>query len=259
MCAPNDVWSLGVILVNLTCGRNPWKQASFQDSTYRAFVRSQEFLKTILPLTDGLNAILGRIFEPTPEHRVTLPELRKMILACPSFTLTPNVGTTSPSLPAETTEYFNEDVIVDDYDCGSPVSDSSVSSDDPSLISSASTLDDLDEDFLHEQHEVRPELAARTYESEESLQDMLPPHPHHVQEFIPQHYSGPIPILPTQQHMLVHQVPPQAPAAHCVMPMPAKCSFPFWDVLKYVQQAPIMQNPAAFHHPMMFPTFQGGF
>ena len=36
----NDVWSLGVILVNLTCGRNPWKQASFDDSTYRAFTRS---------------------------------------------------------------------------------------------------------------------------------------------------------------------------------------------------------------------------
>lgn len=43
MCAPNDVWSLGVILVNLTCGRNPWKQASFQDSTYRAYTTSQDF------------------------------------------------------------------------------------------------------------------------------------------------------------------------------------------------------------------------
>ncbi|KAE8391386.1 hypothetical protein BDV23DRAFT_182680 [Aspergillus alliaceus] len=29
--APSDDWSLGVILVNLTCGRNLWKRASADD------------------------------------------------------------------------------------------------------------------------------------------------------------------------------------------------------------------------------------
>lgn len=87
-CAPNDVWSLGVILVNLTCGRNPWKQASPEDSTYRAYTRNPGFLKTILPLTDELDDILARIFTPNPDQRITLPELKQRILACPRFTIT---------------------------------------------------------------------------------------------------------------------------------------------------------------------------
>lgn len=88
-CAPNDVWSLGVILVNLTCGRNPWKQASIDDSTYRAYARNPRFLKTILPLSDELDDILARIFAINPDQRITLPELKQRILACPRFTVSP--------------------------------------------------------------------------------------------------------------------------------------------------------------------------
>lgn len=87
--APNDVWSLGVILVNLTCGRNPWKRACFEDSTFRAFMRDRSFLKTILPVSDELNGVLARIFEPDPSQRITLPELKDAILACGQFTNVP--------------------------------------------------------------------------------------------------------------------------------------------------------------------------
>jgi serine/threonine protein kinase len=84
--APNDVWSLGVILVNLTCGRNPWKKASPEDSTFRAFLKDPSFLSSILPISSELNAVLQRIFECDPRHRITLDELRDLILACPRFT-----------------------------------------------------------------------------------------------------------------------------------------------------------------------------
>ncbi|KAH8652823.1 kinase-like domain-containing protein, partial [Ilyonectria robusta] len=87
MCAPSDVWSLGVILVNLTCGCNPWGLASIQDSAYREYGRSKGFLKSILPLSDDLNDILRCTFKPTPEHRVTLPELRTRVMACSRFTV----------------------------------------------------------------------------------------------------------------------------------------------------------------------------
>jgi serine/threonine protein kinase len=70
--APNDVWSLGVILVNLTCGRNPWKRASVEDSTYKAYRKDPNFLKTILPVTDECDAILRRIFDLNPSTRITL-------------------------------------------------------------------------------------------------------------------------------------------------------------------------------------------
>lgn len=84
--APNDIWSLGVILVNLTCGRNPWKRASTEDSTFRAYLKDPDFLRTILPLSPDLNVILRRIFECDPLKRITIPELRRLILACPRFT-----------------------------------------------------------------------------------------------------------------------------------------------------------------------------
>ncbi|KAI5788451.1 kinase-like domain-containing protein [Geopyxis carbonaria] len=87
--APNDVWSLGVILVNLTCGRNPWKRAYHSDSTYRAYLKDRQFLRTILPVSPGLNSILQRVFEPNPLKRISIQELRIRILACPRFTTGP--------------------------------------------------------------------------------------------------------------------------------------------------------------------------
>ncbi|KAH9845651.1 Protein kinase [Teratosphaeria destructans] len=78
--APNDVWSLGVILVNLVCGRNPWKRASMDDPTFRAFVRDRNFLQSILPISSDLNFILRRIFEIDPRKRITLDELRDLIV-----------------------------------------------------------------------------------------------------------------------------------------------------------------------------------
>jgi serine/threonine protein kinase len=85
--APNDVWSLGVILVNLTCGRNPWKRAELRDETYSAYLRDPQFLRSILPLSQELNSILVRIFEPNPRKRISLTDLRQAIIRCPRFTV----------------------------------------------------------------------------------------------------------------------------------------------------------------------------
>ena len=94
---PNDVWSLGIILVNLTCGRNPWKRACHEDSTYRAYSRNPRFLSTILPISDELDTILGRIFERDPRKRIGIRELRDMILRCQAFTTrTTHTGLSTP-------------------------------------------------------------------------------------------------------------------------------------------------------------------
>ncbi|KAJ5095498.1 hypothetical protein NUU61_004854 [Penicillium alfredii] len=85
----NDVWSLGVMLVNLTCGRNPWKRASLEDSTFRAYLKDPFFLKSILPLSTEMVCILSRVFERDPSKRITIPELRRLILECPRFTENP--------------------------------------------------------------------------------------------------------------------------------------------------------------------------
>jgi serine/threonine protein kinase len=93
MSAANDVWSLGVILVNLTCGRNPWKRASMEDSTFQAYFKDPFFLKTILPLSDEMVCILSRVFELNPSKRISVPELRQLILECPRFTDNPMAQT----------------------------------------------------------------------------------------------------------------------------------------------------------------------
>lgn len=263
MCAPNDVWSLGVILVNLTCGRNPWKQASYQDSTYRAYTSSRDFLKTILPLSDELNDILGRIFNPNPAHRITLPELRRRILACHQFTIPPMstiAPPTPPASPDHLPEYVShEDAIIEDYDFDSPLSPASSSSDDEgSLTSSVSTIDDDDDDFIQEQQqqELPSDFAPHAFEPEDSReqQQLI----YHNQEFVPQTYTGPVPTtVVAPQPIHCQQVPVQVPIQ---APIPVPCqpkSYLFWDMVKYVQHVPMLQHHVhPFHQQVPWPTFQ---
>src|SRR5205814_7782148 len=87
-------------------GRNPWKRACCEDSTFRAFLRNRTFLKSILPLSSELNTILSRIFEPDPSKRITLPELKELILSCDRFTTfspIPSQPTTPPYTPMDCT------------------------------------------------------------------------------------------------------------------------------------------------------------
>jgi len=88
--------------VNLTCGRNPWKRASSEDSTFRAYMRDSSFLQSILPLSDELNSILRRIFELDPRQRISIPELRSLIMGCRRFTQSVSAPTTPPASPPYT-------------------------------------------------------------------------------------------------------------------------------------------------------------
>lgn len=81
----SDIWSLGVILVNLVCGRNPWRIASTSDESFAAFLADPTFLRRILPISDDCLYVLARIFTIDADVRVTLAELRKDVLAVKSF------------------------------------------------------------------------------------------------------------------------------------------------------------------------------
>lgn len=95
-----------MILVNLTCGRNPWKKASPDDSTFRAFLKDPNFLTSILPVAPELNLILRRIFECDPQRRISLADLRELILACPRFTISAHTEL-PPSPQASTYEFID--------------------------------------------------------------------------------------------------------------------------------------------------------
>ena len=89
--APNDVWALGIILINLSAGRNPWRLASLEDETFRAYLNNPNLLLEILPISKELNKILKRIFCLDPHKRITLDELYSRIERCTYFTRTPEV------------------------------------------------------------------------------------------------------------------------------------------------------------------------
>lgn len=96
--------------MNLTCGRNPWKKASTEDSTFRAYLKDSSFLRTILPLSPELNSVLRLVFECDPQRRISLQELRDRVIACPRLT-TSSYHTLPPTPPPQISEY------VDTFEC----------------------------------------------------------------------------------------------------------------------------------------------
>ncbi|KAI8872461.1 kinase-like protein, partial [Ramicandelaber brevisporus] len=82
---PNDVWALGVILVNLASGRNPWNQAIPTDPLFAMHLKNPDFLSGMLPITRTFAAILRAIFTIDPVERVSLRRLRTMVMDCEEF------------------------------------------------------------------------------------------------------------------------------------------------------------------------------
>lgn len=265
-CAPNDVWSLGVILVNLTCGRNPWKQASVEDSTYRAYTRHQGFLKTILPLTDELDDILGRIFTPNPDQRISLSELRQRILECPRFTQQPQQQQVAQEVPVVP----QQPVIV----CSSPVVTSSVA--DASDCAVYEEYEDEDDEDLFEDdndESFGPSSPASSSSGEsdcETESDMScsadecsliddeeePEMVNHVQD---------MPLTPPPPMLAAHPPPPHNVAemmytyehddTSMMMDMPAPAPAPFHvqqqqAQMQQQQQQFMFHAPPVFHQPM---------
>jgi len=72
-------------------------------------MKDPKFLRSILPLSPELDAILGRVFEFNPAKRIRIPELRELIMRCPRFTTTKSAAPTPlPSPPFRPTEYTRD-------------------------------------------------------------------------------------------------------------------------------------------------------
>ncbi|TFK38065.1 kinase-like domain-containing protein [Crucibulum laeve] len=82
----NDVWSLGIILLNLTTSRSPWKTATHEDPIFQAFSRnSRSFLPTILPISAQFNDILVEALAVQCRNRISIHKLRDCVRAIDSF------------------------------------------------------------------------------------------------------------------------------------------------------------------------------
>ena len=82
----NDIWSLGIILLNLTTGRNPWKSATPNDPTFQAYLRDpMGFLPSVLPISAQVNKIFVRMLEVNFLDRMTLLEVHYAIQGVKTF------------------------------------------------------------------------------------------------------------------------------------------------------------------------------
>jgi serine/threonine protein kinase len=82
--AANDIWSMGVILVNLLTGRDLWDEATLTDPNYSAFIKNQNFFKDEFNLSDDYYNLLLKIFQVNPSERITLAEMKKLVTSMPS-------------------------------------------------------------------------------------------------------------------------------------------------------------------------------
>ncbi|TDL22793.1 kinase-like protein [Rickenella mellea] len=74
----NDIWSLGIILLNLCTGRNPWKSATANDPTFSAYLASpSDFLPSVLPISQQLNAIMTGVLAIDWKRRTSLKEFKE--------------------------------------------------------------------------------------------------------------------------------------------------------------------------------------
>lgn len=74
--ATGDIWSIGIILINLTCIRNPWSKAhQNEDKTFHYFMQDAAVLQKILPISDELFTLLSNVLKINPYERIDLTSL----------------------------------------------------------------------------------------------------------------------------------------------------------------------------------------
>lgn len=85
-----DIWSLGVLFINIACLRNPWPMALLtqdQSTVFKDYMihGKKNILAQILPISSQFNLLLNKIFRLDPNERINLQALRQAILLVDLF------------------------------------------------------------------------------------------------------------------------------------------------------------------------------
>ncbi|KAH8817911.1 kinase-like domain-containing protein [Flagelloscypha sp. PMI_526] len=97
----NDIWALGVVLINLITTRYGWSCAHATDLGFRAYLHDTNYLLKLLPISHEANDVLKQILCIDPSRRIRLSLLREKILNVQSFYLSEEELERAPRLVQE--------------------------------------------------------------------------------------------------------------------------------------------------------------
>ncbi|KAK7457150.1 hypothetical protein VKT23_010450 [Stygiomarasmius scandens] len=170
--AKNDIWALGVILINLITARSPWQLAGTKDYCFKNFLDNPTWLLETLPVSGSAFALMMSMLQLYPQKRTgSISELRRMVVALdtfyaldfiedaldvPSSSLNQNTSVSVHAQDEDTPVVARADRLDDDF-CG-PLSDSDSDSD----VDSVGPI-------TPETHPVRPELEVPDIADDEDI------------------------------------------------------------------------------------------
>ncbi|KAJ3478869.1 hypothetical protein NLI96_g9456 [Meripilus lineatus] len=74
-----DIWALGIILINMLSGRNPWSRAKLSDPRYKSFLENEEYLRELLPISAEASSLLRKVLQHNEEDSIDLATFRKLV------------------------------------------------------------------------------------------------------------------------------------------------------------------------------------
>lgn len=84
-----DIWSLGVLFLNITSAKNPWPSASIEringNNVFQSYLNDEKVLSSIFAISNNFNCLLVQIFKLNPNDRISLEDLAYEIGRCNFF------------------------------------------------------------------------------------------------------------------------------------------------------------------------------
>ncbi|KAG0291955.1 hypothetical protein BGZ98_002786 [Dissophora globulifera] len=149
--AKSDVWSLGIVFLNLRFGRNPWKLSRVDvDATFAAYAQDPNILREMFPeLSMAALYFLQRVLCVDPNDRADCFEALELIYRIDTI-----VGEDVPSKDFASMEDCNEervdsDLALDDSSIGSSRSSGSSCDDSASSCSEDDEEEDVIDSMFH--------------------------------------------------------------------------------------------------------------
>ncbi|KAF9971505.1 hypothetical protein BGZ65_010389 [Modicella reniformis] len=128
----SDVWSLGIIFLNLRFGRNPWKLSRVDmDATFAAYAQDSNVLREMFPeLSSSALHFLKRVLCVDPNKRADCSEALELIKRVDTILGEEAHGRDFASMEDCNEERINSELSLGDSSVGSSRSSASESSDD---------------------------------------------------------------------------------------------------------------------------------